>query len=613
MLKGLVFCFLAAASVAASAATAGPDSFLNTAKQRTADLRLSVYATAGSVLKMADSQDARDEALAAMHRLGITGIFIEIYRSGTVVPPDKLSAVRDFFKANGVIVAGGIATTPGGDFGVASNTGLHWLNFQAPETQQALAQAVRQAAPLFDTMIVDDFLCTGDTSDISNQARGDRTWPQYRRDLMVQISKDILIGPAKEANPSIKMIIKFPQWYDLFHVYGYDAAREPALYDAVYVGTETRGANTQRYGFVQPYEGFVNYRWLAALSGGKIGGAWFDHGDCGEYEFIDQAWQSVAAGARELVFFHLGDIVKGHPDHERLRNDFKALADLAAVVRENPVAGVVAYKPPDSDAGDNLYIMDFLGMLGVSLVPSSVFPADSAAVLLPSQAAGDPDVVRKMADALQAGRHIILTPGFITQCPDPSAVAKLAGLAEPVTLQPLKADAVAVGTEKVAVKNGLDLAADLHIAGAEVLLSVPIAGRDVPFLTSLAAGGGRVTVLNTRTFSQADFDAVGEVLLSPRPLGLLDLPAQWADAIRAELTRESEWQLRGPVRVSCQQLGLGDWLLQNYNDATVEATMHFANTPRLQNAITGEPIVVDKAEIKIQLPPHGRVWIERAE
>jgi len=595
------------------AAVSEPCPLLDVARQRASDLRLSVYATAGSVTKMADSRRARDDALGAMSRLGITKIYIEVYRSGLVVPPEQLMAVRDFFCEHGVTVAGGIATTPGKRFGIAANEGLAWFNFQAPETRRALEQVVRQSAPLFDTFIIDDFLCTGDTSEVSNDARGDRTWSQYRLDLMVQVAKDVLIGPAKEVNPSIKMIIKFPQWYDLFHVYGYDVGREPAMFDGVRVGTETRGATTQRYGYVQPYEGFVNYRWIAALSGGKIGGAWFDHGDCSDFDFIDQAWQSVAAGAPELIFFHLGDIVKGHPDHARLGQDFNALADLAAVVRDNPVVGTVAYKPPNSDAGDDLYIMDFIGMLGVSLVPSPVFPADAATVFLPTQAAADPQIAEKIQSALHAGRQIIMTPGFIAKSPDPAAMAKLAGLGGPVVLQPLKAETVPVGLEQERVQHGLDLAADLKVEGAEVLLEAPAGGRAVPFLTTFSVEGGRVSVLNTRTFSQADFDAVGEVLLSPRPLGLMNLPKHWADCVRAELMRESEWQLRGPARISCQQLGQKGWLIQNYNGRPVEITMHFANSPRLENALTGDPIIVEKPGIQINLPARGRLWIKRTE
>jgi hypothetical protein len=155
--------------------------------------------------------------------------------------------------------------------------------------------------------------------------------------MLTEIALSVFINPAKAKNPDITMIIKYPQWYDRFHQFGYDVATEPALFDKVYVGTETRGQYTQRYGFVQPYEGFINFRWISTLAGDKIGAAWFDHGDCNEFDFIEQAYQSVLAGAKELVIFNFDSFITGHPGHHLLRQDFEKLADLAAAVAKNPI------------------------------------------------------------------------------------------------------------------------------------------------------------------------------------------------------------------------------------------------------------------------------------
>ena len=615
MFRSLLLCFFVSITTLAASES---NEFLELARSRDGDLRLSVYATAGAVVKMAESQSARDEALVAMSQLGITKIYVEVYRSGRVVRPDQLVIVRDFFRNNGVGVAGGIATVPGEGFGVAANEGLGWFNFQAPETRQGLEQVVRDSAPLFDTFIIDDFLCTGDTSEISNAARSDRTWSQYRRDLMVDVAQNVFIKPAKEVNPGIEMIIKYPQWYDLFHEFGYDVAREPALFDGVWVGTETRGSMTQRYGFVQPYEGFINYRWIAAQSGGKIRGAWFDYGDCGDFDFIDQAWQSVAAGAPELMIFSLGDVIKGHPDHKRLQEDFTALADLARFVRDNPVVGPVGYKPPNSDAGGDLYIMDFIGMLGVSLVPSPEFPADAATIFLATQAAADPDIAQKVEAALEAGRRIVMTAGFLASAPNPEQMAKLAGLKGPVSLQPLKADKVMVLTlsgpsvpRPEEVEPALDLAADLQVETASPVLWAVVDGREVPFWTEQNAGDGKVFVLNARTFSREDFAAVNEVLLSPRLLGLLNIPMDWCEVIRAAMTTSVGYLRVSVPRVTCQQLGEAGWLIQNYLNSPVEATM--MSVYPLENALTGEPITKDIRGHQVKLPSRGRLWVKMVQ
>ena len=52
--------------------------------------------------------------------------------------------------------------------------------------------------------------------------------------------------------------------------------------------------------------------------------------------------------------------------------------------------GVAYYKPPNSEPGDNRYLMDYLGMLGIPVVPVAEYPMESEAVILGVQAAHDP-------------------------------------------------------------------------------------------------------------------------------------------------------------------------------------------------------------------------------
>ena len=209
------------------------------------------------------------------------------------------------------------------------------------------------------------------------------------------------------------MIIKYPQWYDRFHLFGYDVEREPVLFDKVWVGTESRGQYTQRFGFVQPYEGFVGYRWMNDIAGPKMGGAWFDHGDCDKDDFIEQAWQTVLAGAKEIVFFNYYSYVNGHPAHHLVRTKFEQLADLAKYVAENPVQGIAAYKPPASDAGGDLYLMDFIGMLGVPLIPHFKYPEKEKVIFLPTQAAKDAEIHVKIKRSIENGSTLIFTAGFL--------------------------------------------------------------------------------------------------------------------------------------------------------------------------------------------------------
>src|SRR5205085_2259833 len=77
-------------------------------------------------------------------------------------------------------------------------------------------------------------------SDADIAAKGDRSWTQYRLEKMRQVSREIVMGPAHAVNPRVKMIIKYPNWYEHFHGLGYDLEQQPRMFDAIYTGTETR-------------------------------------------------------------------------------------------------------------------------------------------------------------------------------------------------------------------------------------------------------------------------------------------------------------------------------------------------------------------------------------
>jgi len=579
--------------------------------QPDAALRLSTYLTADTVRQWATDEPARTAALERLRALRIAKLYLEVYRSGVVLTQPQLERVRDFARAHGLAVAGAIATVPGGDFGVRANTGLAWFNWQSEKTQRDLETVVRRAAAVFDEFMVDDFLCRGDTSAESAAARGDRSWADYRRDLLSEVAERVFVRAAKAVNPSLQVIIKYPQWYDRFHLFGYDVERGPRVFDRVWVGTETRGARTQRFGFVQPYEGFVNYRWLATLAGAKLGGAWFDHGDCDAHDFVEQAWQSTLAGAPELVLFSYAAIATGHPGHALLRADLDGLTRLARAVRAQPVVGPAAYKPPHSDAGGDLYLMDFIGMLGIPLIPHAAFPQDNPVVFLPTQAAADPAIAQRIRAALRAGQDLVFTTGFLLAAPAGRELAELAGLAGLRQATPTLAPEIVVAGQPVPVEPGLGLAAELRPGAAQVLLEAVVAGRRIPFLTEHRVAGRRLAVLNTHTYTQADFDAVGEVLLAPRPLGLLEIPADWAQVVRRVFQSAGDVTLLGPTRVTLQPLGRTAWVLQNYNLEPVTVRLQFGPSPPqlLRDELSGAAYPVTDSGLALRLPARGRVWL----
>jgi hypothetical protein len=574
-------------------------------------LRLTAYCTVDSARAWLDGT-VREQAAVALEQAGITGVVIEVNRGGTALAEEEARLLHDYFAGRGFRVTGGMATVPGGDWGVAANEGLAWMNFQNPKTQADIAASARTAARVFDFIVIDDFLQSGDTSAESEAARGRRSWGQYRRDLMTSLSQRAIIAPAREENPDISVIIKFPQSYDRYQQFGYDTNRMPQLYDGVWVGTETRGQYTQRFGFTQPYEGFVNYRWIESLSRGKMGAAWFDFGDCDATDFAEQAWQTVLAGANDIVLFSVAAIIdEKHPGLAVLQQDRADLERLATAVDIHPVTGVASYKPANSEPGSDMYVMDFVGMLGVPVIPVSAYPTEAASIFVPTQGAHDSAIVEKIEASLAAGKNLVVTTGLLAGVEDGVTLARLAGLAAVPRIAPVRTATVLVDGATVEVPRGLDLAGPLVAEGADVLLEAVVEGASVPFLTTHAVGGGRLSVLNLHMFTQEDFDAVNEVLLSPRNMGLLDMPRAWSNTMRQVFQGGGEVLVDAPTRVTLQPLGESGWFIQNYNATPADITLKGFPQGRLLDGFSGAVLLESGTELKCAIPPRSRVWVRR--
>ena len=448
-----------------------------------------------------------------------------------------------------------------------------------------------------------DFFCTSDTSAESKTAKGNRSWSEYRRALLTEVAQKVIINPAKAKNPAIKIIIKYPQWYDRFHLFGYEVTTEPALFDGVWVGTETRGQYTQRYGFVQPYEGFINYRWISTLAGDKIGGAWFDHGDCTDIDFIEQGYQSVLAGAKELVIFNFDSFISGHPGHHLLRQDFNKLADLAKSIASNPVKGATGYKPANSDAGGDLYLMDYIGMFGISLIPDSKYPENSDVIFLPTQAATDRNILPKIQKSLDKGAKIIMTTGFIVNAHEGEKLAEMAGINYSTTASYSSNETIISEGNTFKLKFPLSMDYQIRVNQAIVLLKTT---SNEPFLVK----NKNLYVINPHTFSQQDFDAVGEVLLCPRQIGLLELPRPWVNTIREAFSSKERPVLDAPSRISMQHLSDDSFVLHNYNQETAVLNLQLTKEGSFIDGFSGKPIPSNGKNMHLDMAPRSRIWVK---
>lgn len=533
-------------------------------------LQMSVYATAGGVRRYLSTPEGREEAARRFKKLHITGIFLEGRRGGEYVPPDQLRSNRDFFHAQGFRVLGGIATVPGKQWGVRQKGPYSWLNFQDEKTQRDISQFFRENAAIFDQIIIDDFYCTEDESPESVKARGNRSWGQYRRDLLASLIEPMILRPAREVRPDIKIILKYPQWYDRFDLFGYDPARESPLFNRIWVGTEVRNPETKRMGYVQPMDGFVNYRWIRDISGPKTFGAWFDHIECTAQNFIDQAWQSVLAGADELTLFQLGDVMEGHPGHALLVRDWDALDHLHQAIASMPTGGVPYYKPVNGDGTDNLWLMDNLGMIGIPVLPVASYPATAKAVILGSQASGDARLLSKINTQLKTGATVVITPALLGRLG--AAGARLTGAKVAAAGDPGHASQV----NGVELTRPLEVDLSLQAPPATVKMWAVSGGRKIPYLVSRRVGKGTVITWNVRTFSDASYAGTDERLLAPALLGLPVLPQPVADAIREPILKALNIQLSVPSGVAFYEFGTRR-CFYNFLDHPVEAKLNGAS------------------------------------
>ena len=533
----------------------------------TGPLRFSAFVPAQAVNQHLSEPEGLHEALQLFQANKISKVYFDCLRGGHFPGEDVLITARDFFRENGLKVSAGLTPTRG--TGKASTHGRWWLCYTNTKTQEELQQIVRRTARIFDEIIVDDFLCTQCQCSECRIARGERSWGEYYLDLLVQVAKDCIIAPGKDENPHVRFVIKYPQWYDRFHAFGYDVRQHPSLFDEVWVGTEIRDPRVE---YVHQYQAFANYRWLASISGEKIGGGWFDFINCYPEIYVEQAVQSILAGARELIRFHYQPDLYSpeNPNTRALLQAIPELEKLASLLDGRMSKGIAFYKPLDTDGEDETYLLDYLGMLGLPMVPCHLFPHDAQAVCLPLQATADPDVVEHALALAEKGANIMVTPGFLEKLAYDERILRLAGYASPpVTAADLWTFRFSAQQTPASAESHIHFGAHLHPISAEVLATGIHPAGNFPVLTRNSYEKGKVLVFNAKTFRYPE--GSGRVTVA-EPVSLPHLPQKLVDMLRAEMLSDL------PVDVQVQSRVGVYWysdllVLTNFNDQSVEATV----------------------------------------
>jgi hypothetical protein len=286
--------------------------------------------------------------------------------------------------------------------------------------------------------------------------------------------------------------------------------------------------------------------------------------------------------------------------------DFEKLADLAASVSQNPVQGPVAYKPANSDAGADLYIMDYIGMFGISLVPDSKYPENASVIFLSTQAAADSLITEKVEKSVKEGKKIIMTAGFLTKAKNGEKLAQLAGISYP--LEPDQVSTQIILNEGKTDSLKFPLQTDYNLIPVDASILLQTAGKNIPFL--IQNQSKNIALINTHTFSQADFDAVGEVLLCPRQLGLLEVPKHWANTIREMFHIKNEPVINAPPRVTFQQLSDGNFVVHNYNQYKAMVEIQFPAESKWIDRFTGKSLETVGKLMNLEMTPRSIIWCE---
>jgi hypothetical protein len=340
---------------------------------------------------------------------GIDKVYLEPYRDGLTIPEEQLAMLIRVFRENGIEVSGALTTTCNdlteGDKDKYRMSGTYcYVN---KEMREYLVKTVEYTARHFDEFILDDWFFTMCTCDECRHAKGERSWEQFRLDLMAEVSENLIIKPAKAVNPNVKVIVKYPNWSEAYQESGYNPSVQRDIFDLIYTGTETRNTagNDQH---LPRYMSYSLTRLMENYAPGRNGGTWFDPYGCNPLEiFLEQAYLSAFARPKELTMFCWGSLYKNRvvaPVKMQLEQIDAFLSQAGTPV------GTPCYLPPDAQGEDHLE--DVLGMAGIPLELTPDFPSGAKSVFLTVQAHKDPEIMQKLTSFVAGGGRAIITSGF---------------------------------------------------------------------------------------------------------------------------------------------------------------------------------------------------------
>lgn len=378
------------------------------------NFNVAIFSPVGNINHIDDMKKFEEDFDYAFSGIKVGRIYLEDFRGYETISKDRLLELKKYFEGRGIETSGAITTcapvTP--EFGFAS------LCYSSEEDCNMLKEAVKMNAEVFDEFIFDDFYFINCRCAKCVEKKGNRTWKEFRLEQKEWATKELIMKPAKEINPNVNVIVKFPQWYEDFNDTGYDLAKDTSLFDTIYTGTETRNPTYAQ----QHLPKYLSYNTMRLYGSDKKGcnlGAWFDPYECtyNLTSYDEQGYLSLFAKADEVTLFCLGSLMSD-PQYRLFTG---TLAKMFDEVDEylgllgNP-KGVAAYHPSNGYGEKNLH--SYLGQCGVPMEMSLLYNEDSKCVFLAESASADADIINKMKKTLLNGGDVVVTSGFISAVGD---------------------------------------------------------------------------------------------------------------------------------------------------------------------------------------------------
>jgi hypothetical protein len=565
---------------------------------------VAIYIPVGVVQSFAEPQKLADDWARIRRQLKVDKVYVEVQRDRRVAGDDLLEQVKKFFLERGVQVAGGMALSDGSLGGQFKS-----FCYTDPADRAFVKRAAELAARHFDEVIQDDFFFNNTKNESDIAAKGGRSWTQFRLALMDDVAENLIVKPAKAVNPKVKMIVKFPNWYEHFQGLGYDLDQEPKIFDGIYTGTETRDpVITDQH--LQPYESYGIIRYFENIAPGRNGGGWVDTYSIRYVDrYAEQLWDTLFAKAHEITLFEWSAMSRpiepgdraaweklptsfnfdamtngdGAPTMARVAGYSLDQADKILGQLGNPI-GIASYKPYQSSGEDFLH--NYLGMIGIPLDVHPEFPTNANLVLLTECAKFDPDIVAKIKAQLLAGKSVVLTSGLLRA---------LSGKGIEELVEVRYTDHKFLAHEFYSgfgAGNGeaLDQTGDLKILFPEIDFFTNDAW---PIVRALADGSTYPVLLMDRY-------GRGSLFIWTMPENFCDLyllPPSVTGAIKDQVLRGFPVRLDGPGQVALFAYDNNAFIVESYlagqTDVKISLTGDFS---KLTNLVTGEIVTRQPAE-----------------